>query len=566
MTIDRVIRGGTLVDGTGAPPRRGDVGIEGGRIVALGEVTESARESIDAEGCWVTPGFIDPHTHLDAQLCWDPSGSPSNRHGVTSVIIGLCGFGVAPCPPGGGDYLLRSLERVEQIPYQCTREGVHFEWQSWREYRDHIARQPLAMNVAGYVPHSALRFFAMGDRASSEAANANDRAAMLAELSDALEAGAVGLATSRGPNHEDGNGRPVPSRFADAEELQTLVSACRGRVWQINVETKFSHDAAALTLEVDRYAEWSRQAGARLTWSPLYAEPGESVWRDVLAHNHGLNNGGLRVAPQITAVPVTLLLRFDERSFLTSVTGWEEALSGFFKGTKEERKARLRDPSVRRAMRERGGDPYHPLTPNYDLWTFSVVPTRPERSGRSLAELAKEENTHPVDLLCDQVIADDLATLLDVPVANRSQEGAIRFMEDDSTILALGDAGAHVMSVTNYRYPSFVLGDLVVRKKAISVERAVERMTRAPARLHGLRGRGVLELGSAADLCVIDPERVAVEPVDVRRDLPGNAPRLHQTGRGYRAVLVAGVPSIVNDEATGAAAGEMLRVTPDTAS
>jgi N-acyl-D-aspartate/D-glutamate deacylase len=562
MAIDRVIRGGTLVDGTGAPPRRGDVGIDAGRIVALGEVRESARETLDAEGCWVTPGFIDPHTHLDAQLCWDPSGSPSNRHGVTSVIMGLCGFGVAPCPPGGGDYLLRSLERVEEIPYQCTREGVGFQWESWREYRDHIARQPLAMNVAGFVPHSALRFFAMGERASSEVANADDRGAMLRELSDALDAGAVGLATSRGPNHEDGEGRPVPSRFADEEELRTLVSACRGRVWQINVETKFSHDSDALTREVERYAAWSRQARARLTWSPFYAEPGESVWREVLAHNRELNEGGLRVAPQITAVPVTLLLRFDERSFLTSVIGWEEALAGFFKASVEERKARLADPAVRGAMRQGGGDPYHPLTPNYDLWTFSVVPSRPERSGRSLAEVAAEEGVHPVDVLCDQVIADDLETLLDVPVANRSQEGAVRFMEDDWTVLALGDAGAHVMSVTNYRYPSFVLGELVVRKGALSIERAVERMTRAPARLHGLAGRGTLELGAAADLCVVDPERVAVDPVAIRHDLPGNAPRLHQVGRGYRAVIVGGVPSVLHDEATGAAAGEMLRVAP----
>jgi len=560
---DLILRDGLVVDGTGSAPYLADVAIDAGRIAAVVPTDKraalQAKESFDARGCWVTPGFVDPHTHLDAQLCWDPAAAPSNRHGVTTVIFGLCGFGVAPCPDGGGEYLLRSLEVVEEIPYASTREGVPFGWRSWRDFRDHIASQALGVNAAGFVPHSALRYFAMGDRARKETATAEDRQRMVAELEDALAAGAVGFATSRGPNHVDGDHQPVPSRLADARELEDLVAACRGRIWQINVETKFSHDSAALIDEVERYAEWSRKAGARLTWTPFYAEPGETVWQEVLDHNRRLNESGVEVSPQITAVPITLLLRFEEGSFLTAIPGWADALRGFFRLSPQEQKARLLDPKVRDAMKIEGVDPKHPLNPDFNYWTFTLCPSRPELSGRSLAEAALSDGVHPVDLLCDQVVRDDLATLIDIPIFNRSQEGVLRFLEDPYTLLGLGDAGAHVMSVTNYRYPTFLLAKLVLQEQALPLELAINRLTQVPARLHGLRDRGVLSPGMAADVCVIDPERLRLGPVGVRHDLPGNSPRLYQAGIGYRAVFVNGRQTIENDEPTGAAPGEMLR-------
>jgi N-acyl-D-aspartate/D-glutamate deacylase len=383
---------------------------------------------------------------------------------------------------------------------------------------------------------------------------------MCLELRDALDAGAIGLATSRGPNHVDGFQAPVPSRLADHEELATLVDECRGRLWQINVETKFSRDASALIREVEIYAEWTRRADARLTWTPFYAEPGETVWQDVLAHNARLNESGLVVAPQITAVPITLLLRFDERSFLTEISGWEEALRGFFRLGPEARKARLLEPEVRAKMKAGRGDPKNPLTPDFALWTFTWTPSRPALGGRVLAEVAAEQRVHPIDFLCDQVVADDLATLVDVPVLNRSRGGAVRLLEDPYTLLGLGDAGAHVMSVTNYRYPTFMLAELVQRSEELPLEQAIAQLTSVPARLHGLRERGVLGVGAAADLCVIDPERIALGAVEVRHDLPGDEPRLVQSGQGYRAVFVNGVQTLVEDTPTGAAPGLMLRV------
>ncbi len=559
MGFDLVVRGGLVVDGTGSPGRAADVALSGGAVAAIGPDLARGREEIDARGCWVTPGFIDPHTHLDAQLFWDPSASPSNRHGVTSVVLGLCGFGVAPCREGGDEYLLRALEVVEEIPYASTRAGVPFGWRHWREFFERLAQLPLGVNVAGFVPHSALRHFAMGERARREKASAADRAAMQAELRDALAAGAVGFATSRGPNHVDGFHEPVPSRLADDEELRGLVSACAGRLWQINVEAKFSRDAGALIAEVERYAGWTREAGARLTWTPFYAEPGETVWQEVLAHNARLNAGGVEVAPQITAVPITLLLRFDERSFLTAVTGWQQVLQGFFEATPEERMARLSDPQLRAAMKRGGGDAKNPLTPDFALWSFSLAPTRPELAGQSLAAAARAAGAHPVDLLCEQVVRDALATRIEVPVLNRSREGTLRFLADPHTLLGLGDAGAHVTTVTNYRYPTFLLAELVRRGGELALELAVNRMTGVPARMLGLSGRGVLRPGAAGDLCAIDPERLALGAPELRHDLPTGAARLYQPGYGYRAVLVNGARVIADDEPTGAAPGVLLR-------
>jgi len=557
--LDLVIRGGTLIDGTGAPPITQDIGIQAGRIVTLDPGQDEGGEVVDATGCWVTPGFIDPHTHLDAQLCWDSSGSPCAHHGVTTVILGLCGFGVAPCPEAGDDYLLKALEVVEEIPYRATREGVPFVWRSWREYRDHLDGRPLGVNAAGFVPHSALRYFAMGDRARHEAATVADREAMVAELRDAIDAGAIGFATSRGPNHVDGYHEPVPSRLADHSELEALVGACRDRLWQINVETKFSHDATALIEELETYVAWTRNAGARLTWTPCYAEPGETVWKELLAYHEKINRGGLAVTPQITAVPITLLLRFDERSFLTAVSGWEQALKGYYGLDHEARKARLGDASTREKMKAGRGDPKNPLTPDFEAWTFTLAPSRPELGGRILAEVAEAAGLHPVDFLCDQVVADELATLIDVPILNRSLEGTLRFLEHPNTLLGLGDAGAHVMSVTNYRYPTYLLAELVRDRGALSVELAIHQLTGVPARMHGLRDRGEIRIGAAADLCVIDPEQLRLGPVRVVHDLPGGEPRLVQAGHGFRAVYVNGVQTVADDEQTGATPGRMLR-------
>ena len=349
----------------------------------------------------------------------------------------------------------------------------------------------------------------------------------------------------------------MPSRFADDEELQALVAACGGRTWQVNVEAKFGNDASALNAEVTRYASWSRRAGARLTWSPFHAEFTDAVWPDVLAHNHELNGSGVTVAPQVSALPVSVVLRWDEPSFVARLGGWEPVLGHFFDLSTDERLALLADPATRRALE--AADPQARFAPRFDEWILAASPSAPDLVGLTIAEAAGRCNRGPVDFLCDTVIADRLATLVQMMVANRNRAGAYQLMIDPGTLLALGDAGAHVMSVTNYRYPTYLLRELVLEQQQLALEHAVALMTSRPARFYGLADRGELRVGAAADICVVDPNELAVGAVRVVHDLPGGAPRLYQGARGYRAVFVAGQCTIANDEPTDARPGTVLQ-------
>lgn len=566
MSEEVAIRGGSVVDGTGAPGRTADVLVRDGLIVEVGtdvaRSTSAHATAIDASGCVVAPGFVDPHTHLDAQLCWDPSASPTNRHGVTTVVMGLCGFGVAPVPEGGGEYLLRSLEQVEEIPYESTSLGVPFGWRSWADFAQHLDGLPLGVNAAGFVPHSALRYAVLGDRARGEAANAADRDALAQALRSELEAGAIGFATSRGPNHKDAYGDPVPSRFADDDELRALVGECRGRVWQINVETKFSGDAAGLLDEVSRYESWTEAAGARLSWTPFHADDRHPIWPEVLAHTAAVNARGVPVRPQVATQPITVSFSFDEFSWLIAVPGFAEPLQGFYDLDAEQRRARLSDPQVRSSLRSAPTDPVAMFAPHPDDWVLVHSPSQPDFEGRTLADIAGERGEPWTDVLCDVALADGLATRVMVPAVNRSRRGIDEIVASDETLIGLGDSGAHVTSISNFSYPSFVLATLVRERAVLSLEDAVRRMTSVPAEFLGLVDRGRLAVGRPADICVFDPEAVGPGRVTTVHDLPGGAPRLSQHGVGYRAVLVNGVPTVGNDEPTDAGPGRVLRVGP----
>ena len=557
MQHDLVIRGGTVVDGTGAPSRRADLAIDDDRITEVGEVKQRGREEIDASASVVTPGFIDPHTHLDAQLCWDPAATPTSLHGVATVVMGICGFGVAPCAEGGGEYLLRSLEVVEEIPYASASRGVPFSWTTWGEFLDHLVAQRPVVNVAGMVPHSALRYFVMGERARSEHANDDDLDALVQELRRSLADGALGFATSRGPNHNDAYGEPVPSRRAADDELRALVAECRGRPWQINVETKFSGDAAALTMEVERYAEWTAAAGARLTWSPFFAEPGDTAWQEILSHNKQLNDR-VEVVPQVSAQPVTTTVRFDRWSVAGVIVGWESPMKQFFEADVPDRLKLLGSDEFRRELRAAPEDCSRMLAPCYDLWLISAT-TRTDALGRSLADAARAAGVPPTDFLCDLIADDEFTTELQIPVVNRDADAAATLAADDTTLIGLGDSGAHVTSVTGYTYPTHLLAHLVRDQQRLPLELAIHRITSHPARLFGIPGRGELRAGNAADVCVIDLENLAVGPLTVTRDLPGGAPRLFRGASGYRSVIVNGQVTLRDDELTGAMPGQAVR-------
>lgn len=555
---DTVITGGMVVDGTGAAPRRADVAVSAGVVTAIGTGLGDARNSIDAAGCIVTPGFIDPHTHLDAHLFWDPQCAPSNLHGITTVVLGNCGFGVAPCPAGGKEYMLRSLERVEEIPYSATSLAVPFNWRSWSEYADAVAALGLGVNVASYAAHSPLRYSAMGEAASQPGAGADAVRQMRATLEKALADGAIGFASSRGPNHVDAFGRPVPSRNADDQELQQLVAACRGRIWQINVRTKASADALPLLAELEQYSQWTEAAGAALTWTPLLVEAG-SHWRESVAWSRGRLAHGARVVPQTLAMPLYTSLRFDQpQSYQLIVKGWLPVFSDWDRIDHAARVARLRSREARDVLRAAGIRGTRYFDARFDQWEIVRSPTRPEMIGRTVIELAAD-GSEPVDALCDLLVADDLGTLLRVPVANNDPVEMADALNDDGLLYGLGDAGAHVTSLTNYAYPTAVLATFVRERGVLAVEKAVSAMTRVPARLLGLPGRGELSPGMAADICVIDLDRVALGPIVVQPDLPGGAERVYQAATGYRAVLVNGEVTVRDDASLQAAPGRFLR-------
>jgi len=416
----------------------------------------------------------------------------------------------------------------------------------------------LGVNVASYAAHSPLRYSVMGEAAGQPGAGADSVRQMRAVLERALADGAIGFASSRGPNHVDAHGRAVLSRNADDRELQQLVAACKDRIWQINVKTKASVDSLPLVAELEKYAEWTAAAGATFTWTPLLVEAG-SHWRESVAWSRPRLGQGTRIVPQTLAMPLYTSLRFDQpQSYQLIIKGWLPVFSDWDRINQDARVARLRSREARDVLRAAGIHGTRYFDARFDQWEIGRSPTRPDMIGRTVIELAVN-GREPVDALCDLLMADDLGTMLRVPVANNDPVEMADALNDDGLLYGLGEAGAHVTSITNYAYPSAVLATFVRERRVLAMERAVSAMSSVPARLLGLNDRGELRPGMAADICVIDPDRVGPGPIEVRPDLPGGAERIYQAGTGYRAVLVNGEITVRDDASLQAASGRFLR-------
>jgi N-acyl-D-aspartate/D-glutamate deacylase len=567
VTLDLAIRGGTVVDGTGAPARRADVGIDRGRIVAVGDLDEGARRTIDADGLVVAPGFVDLHTHYDAQLLWDPSASPSPMHGVTTVFGGNCGFALAPGGADHVDYLSRLMARVEGIPLRALEAGVPWDWTTFADYLDRVERAGIAVNAGFLAGHSSIRRTVMGAAAVGEVATGPQREAMVRLFHDALDAGAIGFSTSQAPTHNDGDGSPVPSRFADREELLALAAAVRehaGTQLELIIPgclNGFTDD------EVDLMTELSLAADRPVNWNVLGVSAGGNHEHQLAASSRAAARGARVVAltlPQGMRIRLSFLTGF----VLDGLPGWRET----FALPMPERIRALSDPETRRALDERARSPEAGVLANLARWerlevVEAFTPETRAHEGRRIGEIAREQGKAPVDALLDIVVADGLRTGLRPDFGGPEPDEVWKMRagvwRDPRAIVGGSDAGAHLDMMCGASYSTFMVGD-AVRDGHVTLEEAVHLLTEVPAVLYGLADRGRVASGARADLVLFDPDTVGPGAERTHDDLPGGASRIVVEARGVHRVLVDGVEIVRDGAYTGATPGTVLRAGRDT--
>ncbi|MCU1499201.1 MAG: N-acyl-D-aspartate/D-glutamate deacylase [Acidimicrobiales bacterium] len=566
--LDQLITGGTVVDGTGAPARQADVGVRDGRIVAIGDITEEATSVVDATGLLVIPGIIDPHTHYDAQLFWDAGASPSNVHGVTTVIGGNCGFTLAPLRAEDAAYTREMMASVEGMSVAALEAGVPWNWESFGDYLDRLDGN-VGVNAAFLVGHCALRRYVMGEAAVGSEASPDQIAEMQRVLAESLEAGGLGFSTTLSRTHSDGDGQPVASRWSTPEELLALCEVVRdheGTTLEAMTDgclDRFADD------EIELFASMSATAKRPLNWNVLTIdsrEPGR-IPRQLSAGDVAAERGG-RIVALTLPVQVPMNMSFLNHCGLFLIPGWGEIL----RLPVAERTSKLQDPEIQAHLLERASsDEAGVFKRLADFENYIVGDTYSEANeglkGRRVGDVAAERGQDPFATLIDIVVADDLRTVLwPIPPDGDPASWELRRQTwaDDRAMLGGSDAGAHLDRMCGAPFPTRFLGDTLRGRKLVSVERAVQLMTQVPATLFGLRDRGLLAAGYHADIAIVDPETVGSELAELVHDLPGDSPRLTADSIGVVRVLVNGVVTVVDGKPTGDLPGRVLRSGRDT--
>jgi N-acyl-D-amino-acid deacylase len=563
MSYDLLIKNGTVVDGTGLPRYRADVGVRHGRIVAIGRIRERAREVIDAEGQVVAPGFIDGHTHMDAQIFWDPLGTSSCWHGITSVVMGNCGFTLAPCAKENKHLVVRNLQRAEDIPSAAMEAGIEWRWTTYPEFLDCLEGLPKGINYAGYVGHSAVRTFVMGERAFEQKASEDDLKAMEREVRDAIRAGAIGFTTSRSPAHETPDGRYVASRMAGWDEVRRLVGVMgelNAGLFEIAGEgvDRAPNDPGLRDYHV-RLRDLAVESGRPVTFGVFSRRDVPDVWRKYLALLDETAAAGGRMFAQVHSRSLSALLSFKTQTPFDHLPVWKDVRALPL----AEQRRQLRDPEMRRQLIAASGerDGRRPLgteakLADYDrLLVFDTV----EGPHRTVAEVARERGQHPAETMIDLALGKDLDFFFLQPVANEDQDYALELMRHPRAVVTFSDSGAHVSQLMDSSLQTHLLSHWVRRKQAFTLEQAVRMLTLVPATLWGFADRGLVREGMAADFVVFDPETIAAEMPEVVDDLPASARRLVQRTRGIAATVVNGEVLLRDGKHTGALPGRLLR-------
>ncbi len=564
MSADLLLRGGTVVDGTGTPARVADVAVADGRVVAIGDdaTTTGATRTVDVGGRVVAPGFVDLHTHYDAQLLWDPSASPSPLHGVTTVFGGNCGFGLAPVDASNTDYLARLMARVEGIPLPAIEAGVPWDWQDFGGYLDRLDIGGTSVNAGFLVGHCALRRHVMGAAATGDEASDTQVDAMRALLEDALGAGAMGFSSSQAPTHNDGNGDPVPSRFASRDELVALASVLAphaGTQLELIIPGCLNGFSDA---EVDLMVDLCLAAQSPLNWNVLGVSASGNHAHQLAASSAAAERGARVVAltiPQSMRIRLSFLSGF----VLDGLPGWREVI-----GTPvPERLRLLADPAVRARLDAGAHSEDAGVLANLARWErFTIAETFTAdtrvHEGRTVGDIARERGVAPFDTLLDIVVADGLRTGLrpELPAEDDATWAArAEVWRDPRAVVGASDAGAHLDMFCMAGYSTFLVGPAVRELGLLGMEEAVRLLTDVPAQLYGLEGRGRIEPGAHADLVVFDPATVGPGRERTLDDLPGGASRLVVESAGVERVIVAGTEIVADGGLTGATPGTVLR-------
>jgi len=546
-----VIRGGTVVDGTGAPGTVADVLVQDGTIAEVGPRLRGERE-LDAAGKVVAPGFIDIHTHYDAQVFWDPALTPSSFHGVTTVIAGNCGFSIAPTRPDGVPLLAHTLQHVEDMSFDTLSVGVPWsEFETFTQYMDSVQRRGAALNYGCYVGHTAVRLYVMGEDAYERAATDAEVRAMQAVVAEAMEGGAAGFASSASPTHNGDKGRPVPSRVADTAELRALLEPVR----------RSGRGVVALlpggVISHEEVFDLQREVGRPFTWTALLTVKGYPYHQKVIQRHDEARAEGIEVWPQVSCRPLVFQMNLSEPFTLNM----RPSFAALMDKPKEERIAAYRDPAWRASAWEDVGGRQGALPLNWANISVAESASHPDLADRPVSVLAEERNCTPLDVMLDISLDDDLEARFWSVLANDDPEAIAWLLPRDNVLLGLADSGAHVSQLCDACFATDLLGNWVRERQVMPLERAVHKLTGEPAQVYGLTDRGTIAAGQAADITVFDPDTVGPGPLRRLRDFPAHGERLTADAPvGMVHTLVNGVPIRVD----GAAHGEGLASRPGT--